>query len=109
MHVDRVRVDAEGPFGDEQVRDEDAGALGLVGQIEQLGQGIESVERVLGSHDEALEIALARPQHLPEVALLGLGRHAGRGTGAHHVDKDGGHLEHAGHPQRLGHQREATT
>ena len=82
-------------------------ALGPVGQVEQLRDGIEGVERVCWGHHEALVVALARPQHLPQVALLGLGGHPRRGAGAHDVDEDGGDLHDARHAERLGHQREA--
>jgi hypothetical protein len=38
-----------------------------------------------------------------EVALLGLGRDAGRGTDAHHVDHHDRDLGRHGEPQRLDH------
>ena len=58
-------------------------------------------------HDEARVVALARTQHLPQVALLGLGRDAGGRAGALHVDADDRHLHHGRGAERLGHQREA--
>ena len=57
--------------------------------------------------DDARVIALAGAEHLPQVALLGLGRHAGGRAGALHVDADHRDFHHRRHAERLGHQREA--
>ena len=40
-------------------------------------------------------------------ALFGFGRHAGGGTGPHHVDDDHRRFDHARHADRLGHQGDA--
>ena len=86
-HVDVVGRHAEGALGDEQIRENDGRALVAVDQVEDLGDGAESVVGVLRGHHDPFEIALAGSERLPEVTLFGLGGHSGRGPGAHHVDE----------------------
>ena len=57
--------------------------------------------------DDARVVALPGAQHLPQVALLGLGRHARGRAGALDVDADDRDLHHRRRAQRLGHEREA--
>ena len=60
-----------------------------------------------GRRDDARIVAVAGAQHLPEVALLGLGGDAGGRAGALDVDDDDGSFDHGGHAEAFGHQREA--
>ena len=106
VHVDVVRVHAEGALGDQQVGQHQAGALVVVGQVEHLRDGVEGVEGVQRRHDEPGEIALAGAQQLPEVALLRLGGHARGGAGPLHVHQHDGYLHHGGGADGLRHQGE---
>src|SRR2546430_12776631 len=49
---------------------------------------VEAVADAGGRGDDAGIIALPTAEHLPQVALFGLGGNAGRGSGALHVDAD---------------------
>src|SRR3989338_4616580 len=55
--------------------------------------------------NNARVVALPRAHHLPEIALLGFGRHTCGGTGALNVDTDDGYLHHRRRSQCLTHQR----
>ena len=106
-HVDVVGRHAEGALGDEQIRENDGRTLVAIDQVEHLGDGAESVVGVLRGHHDPFEIALAGSERLPEVTLLGLGGHSGRGPGAHHVDEHHRNLHHGGRSDGLGHEGEA--
>ncbi len=95
------------PFREQQVGEHDPGALEPVRQIEHLGNDLEAVHDVDGRGDGARIIAVAGAEHLPEIALLGLGGHAGGWSGALHVDHHHWGLDHGGHAETFGHEREA--
>ena len=61
----------------------------------------------VGAGDDPRIVAVAGAQHLPEVALLGLGGNPGGRTGALHVDHHDRSLHHGRHAEAFGHQGEA--
>ena len=109
VHVEQSGVDGGRLVGDEQVGEDHRRQLVLLGEVEHQGDGLEAVERAGRCVDEFGEVSLTGAEHLPQVALLRLGGHTGRGTGALHVDDHDGYLHHGGGADRLGHQREAAT
>jgi hypothetical protein len=64
---------------------EDRG-LQAVGEIEGLGREFEGFGRVFRKQQHMLGVAMRSIGAGDDVALLGSRRHAGRGTGALHVD-----------------------
>src|SRR2546430_13195455 len=68
---------------------------------------VEAVADAGGRGDDAGIIALPTAEHLPQVALFGLGGNAGRGSGALHVDADDRDLHHRRRSERLRHERES--
>ena len=83
-------VDAEAAFGEEEVAEDDAGALEAVDDVEDFGDELEAVGDVERSGDDAGVVAEGCAEHLPEVALLGFGGDAGGWAGALAVDDDDG-------------------
>ncbi len=69
--------------------------------------GLEAIGNRRRRDDDARIIALSRAQHLPEIALLGFGRHSGGRPGALHVDADQRNFHHGRGAETLGHQRKA--
>ena len=69
---------------------------------------MEAVADARRRRDDAGIVALPGAEHLPEVALLGLGGYAGGGPGALHVDADHRDLHHRRRAERLRHEREST-
>ena len=107
VHIDEIGVYAVPALGNQQVGYHDTRALEPVGQVEELRHGVEGVQSIEGSGDQALIVALAGSEHLPQIALLGLGRHAGGRAGTHHVDVDDRDFHHACRADGLCHQGEA--
>ncbi len=87
--------------------EDDAGTLEAVGEVEDLGHEGEAVGDVEGGGDDAGVVAEGCAEHLPEVALLGLGGNAGGGAGALAVDDDDGNLGLGGEAEAFGHEGEA--
>ena len=69
---------------------------------------MEAVADARRRRDDAGIVALPGAEHLPEIALLGLGGYAGCGSGPLHVDADDRNFHHRCRAQRLRHQREST-
>src|SRR6185312_6704460 len=88
IEVEFLWIDAETAFGEEQVAEDDSGALEAVDDVEDLGNQLEAVGDVERRGDDAGVVAKGRAQHLPEIALLGLGGDAGGRAGALAVDDD---------------------
>ena len=106
MHVDIIWINTKPALGDQQIGYDDAGALTLVNQVEQLRHGIERVQAVLGGDDQPLEITLACAEDLPQVPLLRLGGYTGGGTCTLNVNEDHWNFHHPGAANRFSHQRE---
>ena len=107
VEVEVVRINARGAFGDEQVGQDQAGALVFVAEVEQLRDRLKQIELARRRDDDARIIALPGAEHLPEIALLGLGGHAGGRAGALHIDADDRRFNHARHADGLRHQGKA--
>ena len=107
VEIQVVGINARGSFGDEQVGQDQAGALVFVAEVEQLRNRLEQIELARRGDDERGIIALARAEHLPEIALLGLGRHARGRAGALHIHANDRRFDHARHADGLGHQGKA--
>ena len=107
VEVQIVRIDARCSFGDQQVGEDQAGTLIFVAEVEQLRDRLKQIELARRRDDDARIIALPGAEHLPEIALLGLGRHAGGRAGALHIDADNRRFDHPRHADRLGHERKA--
>ena len=60
-----------------------------------------------GRGDDAGIVAEGRAEHLPQVALLGFGGHAGGRARALAVDDDDGNLRHGGEAEGFGHEGES--
>ena len=71
------------------------------------GHQREAVADVERRGDDARIVAEGRAQHLPQIALLGLGGHAGGRAGALAVDDHDGNLRLRREAEALGHQRKA--
>ncbi len=62
-----------------------------------------------GRRDDPRIVAEAGAQHLPQIALLGLGRDTGGWPGALDVDAHHRRFHHRRSPSAFGHQRKAAT
>ena len=78
-----------------------------VGEVERLRGHLEGFGRVLGEQQHVLGVAVRGVGAAQQVALLRARRHAGRGTGALHVDDHGRNLGEVGEAEELLHQRDA--
>src|SRR5690606_11700147 len=65
LHIDGVWIDAKSAFRDQQVGEDNTGALAFVDQIEEFGNGVKSIQRIFGRDDKTFKIALAGSQCLP--------------------------------------------
>src|SRR5207245_5480492 len=81
-------IDARGALGQQQVGEDNTGALEAIRKIVDLGNGLKTIEDVGGRYDDPRIVAVAGAQHLPEVPLLGLGRNSRRRAGALDVNDD---------------------
>ena len=79
----------------------------LEGQPHRLEHHVEAVARRLGGEHAERRLAVAAEHDLEQVGLLGLGRHAGRGAGALHIEHDQRQLGHHGQVDRLALERDA--
>src|SRR6266568_1436610 len=105
---DGLRVDRGAMLSQEEIGDQDDGELEGLREVEGFYGGVEAVEGVLHRDDDARIVALRGPEGLVQVALLGLGGNAGGGPPPLDVDDDHRSLDHARHPDGLGHEREAS-
>src|SRR6185437_16757286 len=72
------RIDAKPPFREQKVAENEARALKAIGNVEDFRNQFEAVTDVQRSRDHAGVITKGRAEHLPKIALLRFGRHAGR-------------------------------
>src|SRR6185437_8718478 len=102
--VEFLGIDAETAFSQQQIAEHDSRALELVRYVEDFGNELEAVGDIEWCGDDSGVIAKGRPQHLPEIALFGLGGNAGGRTRTlavdHHdgdfrVSRADGHVDHA--------------
>ena len=77
------------------------------GQADGLEGHVEAIGRRAGSDDGDGALAVAAEHGLQQVGLLGLGRQAGAGAAALHVDDDAGQFGHDGQADRLGLEADA--
>ena len=70
-------IDAEAAFRQQQIAKHDAGTLEAVGDVEDFRDEGEAVANIKRSGDDPGIIAKGGAQHLPEIALLGLGGNSG--------------------------------
>src|ERR1700743_910142 len=66
MKVEFFRINAEPPFGQQQIAEDDSRTLEAVGYVENLGDHLETVCNVQWCADDPGVIAEGRAQHLPE-------------------------------------------
>src|SRR5271165_3262690 len=72
MEVEFLRIDAEPPFGKQQIAQHDSRTLEAVSNIEYFRDQLEAVADVERSGNDPRVVAEGRAQHLPQIALLGL-------------------------------------
>src|SRR5205809_4678556 len=104
LEVEDLRVDAESAFGEQEVAENDPGNLEAVGEIEDFGNEGEAVADVERGGDDSWVVAEGCAEHLPEVALFCLGRHAGGRACALAVDDDEGNLCLGGEAEAFAHE-----
>src|SRR5882672_5263382 len=75
------RVNAEPAFRQQQIAKHKTRALEAIGDIEYFGDELEAIADVQRSGHHSRIVSKSGAEHLPEVALLGLGGDAGGGTG----------------------------
>src|SRR5215469_5026935 len=97
---------AEPAFRQQQVAEHKTRALKAVGNVEYLGDELEAIADVQRSRNYSGIIPKGGAEHLPEVALFGLGGNARGRTGALTVDDHHRSLDHGGHAQALAHKGE---
>ena len=102
-----LRVDGGAMLSQQEIGDQDDGELEGLREVESFDGGVEAVEGVLHRDDDARIVALRGPERLVQIALLGLGGNARGGPPPLDVDHDHRGLDHARHPDGLGHQRKA--
>src|SRR5712691_9432324 len=98
------RMYAEPTFRQQQIAKHQTRTLEPVGKVEDLGDKLEAIANVQRSRDDSRIIAKSRAEHLPKVALLGLGGNARGRAGSLAVDNHHRGFNHGGHAQALTHQ-----
>src|SRR5579864_3938607 len=73
IEVEFLGINAEPPFGEQQIAEYDSRALEAVSYVENLGDQLEAIGDVERSRDNSWVVAEGRTQHLPQVTLLGFG------------------------------------
>src|SRR5882762_3298218 len=101
------RMDTKAALGKQEIAKHQTGALEPVGKVEDLGDKLEAIADVQRRCDYSRIIAKSRPEHLPEVALLGLRGNACGRAGSLAVDNHHRSFDHRGHAQALAHQGES--
>ena len=102
-------IAAGSAFGQQQVGEDDARTLELVDQVEELRDDLEAIDDVGRRDDDPRVVSLAGAQHLPEIALFGLGGHTRGRSCPLHVDADDGDLHHGRRAEGLAHERKPAT
>jgi hypothetical protein len=75
--VQVLGINAQPALGEQQVTENDAGALEAIDAVEDFGADFEAVSNVKRARNNARIIAESRTQYLPEITLLGLCRDTG--------------------------------
>jgi hypothetical protein len=101
-------MDAKPAFRQQQITEHETWALEAVHDIEHLGDELEAIGNVQRSRDRSGIIPKRCAEHLPEVALLGLGGNTRGRAGSLTVDDHHRGFDHGGHAESLAHQGEAT-
>ena len=91
---------------DVEVRQHHHRCLQPFGEVERLHRHVEALLGVRGVQTDVFGVAMRSIGGGDEVALLGAGRHAGRGADALHVEHHGGDLGVVRQAQELAHQRD---
>src|SRR5258708_6995159 len=100
-------MNAETAFREQQIAKHQPRALKLVRDVENLWDKFEAVSDVQRSRNHSGIIAKSSAEHLPKVALLGLGRDScGRARSLAVNDHYWG-FDHGGHAQTFAHHGEA--
>src|SRR5712691_2290055 len=105
--IEIVWMYAESAFRQQQIAKHQARALEPVGEVENLRDELEAIADVQRSSNHSGIVTKCGAQHLPQVALLGLGGNAGGWTGSLAVDDDHRSFDHGGHAKAFAHQGEA--
>ncbi len=97
------------PSAKQQVAKHDAGTLEAFGDVEDFRDEGEAVANIERSGNDPGVVAKRCAQHLPQIALLGLGGDAGGWAGALAVNHDHGNLGLGGEAEGLAHQGKAAS
>ena len=92
---------------DVEVEHDEDRCLQPVGEVERLRRQLEALGRVFREQQHVLGVAVRGIGAGDQVALLGAGRHAGRGAGALHVEDHRRDFGEVGEADELLHQRDA--
>ncbi len=94
---------------DVEIEHQEDRGLQPLGEVERGGGELERLRRILREQQHVLGVAVRGIGAGDHVALLGAGRHAGRGAGALDVHDHGRDLGEIGQADEFGHQRDART
>src|SRR5713226_5913042 len=100
---------AEPAFRQQQIAKHQTWALEPVSKIEYLRDELEAIADVKRSRNHSRIVAKSGAEHLPQVALLGLGGNASGRARTLAVDDDHRGFDHGGHTESLAHQSEAAS
>ena len=89
---------------DVEIEHDENRRLQSIGEVEGLGSEIKGLGGIFGKQQHVLRVAMRCISARDEVALLGAGRHAGRGPGALHVEDDRRNFGEIGKPEEFLHQ-----
>src|SRR5438552_3397705 len=100
-------VNAESACRQQQIAKHNTVALKAVGNVENLGNDFEAISNIERGGNDTRIIAEGSAQHLPEIALLRLGRDARGRASPLTVNYDDRSFHHGGHAEAFTHQGEA--
>src|SRR6267378_4210283 len=98
------RVNAEPAFRQQQIAEYETRTLKAIGDVENLRYELEAIADVQRSGHHTRVVTKSGAEHLPQVALLGLGGHAGGWAGTLAIDDHHRSFDHGGHAESLAHE-----
>src|SRR5580704_15292262 len=88
MEVQLLRIDAEASFRKQQIAEHNARTLEAIGNVEDFRDELEAVGDVERRGDDSRIVSKRGAEHLPQIALLGLGGNSGGRAGTLAIDND---------------------